>query len=598
MKSLKNNLGFSLAELVVTMGILGGMSLYVLDMITSIKDTEKQSLAHFVISTVTMDITGALQNQEFCTETLRGLDPSQTYPNGAAIPAIRVLTGGVLGDTFRDLYTVGQVIDRQAGGGGVIQIDSMVLSNYNAAADAAEGLNRTSARQAYVTIVFKVGAAADRSDGTGIDWDTMSDAEKAEMRNRVGSNPIVVKRIPIQADLDPVTGEIDECNAGGVWSEFLSNICEDLLNGTADAGTGSCINMKIHAEVGALELTPPPHTAGAMLIADGLFRVEDAFKTQFLKVGATSTNFVMNPNFNVQLDNSLWVQNFLRVGSSDNPPANPTNVGDPGHLSYSGTFYIGQDVARTRGFRRLLRLGATNQPQGMEVWGADPTLPDPTPTVVRDAILVGSGRVLMTEPPFNTVYSAVAPVDPLSNSESQPRVDRSDAARLGWVTQTIAKTLGNNPLNVNDIMDQLKAGGAGNGEAGRVLRRYICENTQVRRFTTRDAREEVTIPAGDPSWTSGFYDSTLDQCLFGRNPEGVADDLHMKRNCSRAGNCHTIEAQTSICIAGSCRTRWPYMIQGEPCNWKASCSANERAFGSRPTAPTTARTLCCRAVLE
>jgi type II secretory pathway pseudopilin PulG len=568
MKIYNGQKGFTLAELVVTMGLLGGMSIYLLDMISGIRETEKQSLAFFSISTVTMDIVNILQDQDSCTETLGGLDPSPAFPNGATIPAIRRVTSGLTGANVRDVYTEDQVVDRLAGGGGVVQIDSMLLSNYGT--PGAGTLYRTSARQAYVTITYKVGAAADRTDGVGVDWDAMDDTQKAELRNRVGSMPIVVKRIPIQVQLN-AGGTIERCNAGGVWTEYLSDLCVDVLQGTPSGSPVRCRNMKIHATTGAQEVGTPV-AADTMLEADGRYQVEDAHKTEFLKVGSTTTDYTMNPGMRVQLERSLWT-NSLRVGSGITSP------GDD-NVSFSGTLYIG-DFSNTRNFRRQLRLGAPGAPQGIEVMGNTPAGTDPALT----SITVQSGIVRMDDPPYNTAYP--------SAGGAAGRIDRSDAARARWVAETIARTLGDTGADINTIINQLRSNENATGLAGDILKRYICVNTQMRRFSQQDSREQAALPNSDQYWVSGRMVSG--NCVFGTVAEDDANNLHLKRNCSREGNCHAIEAQNAICVGGVCKTRWPYIIQDSVCNWKLACAANEMPFGRRTSSPAN---LCCTVRFE
>jgi type II secretory pathway pseudopilin PulG len=575
MKKHLNNKGFSLTELMVTVGLLGGMSIYILDLVSGIRETEKQTLAFFSIATTTMDITNALQNEDNCTATLGGLDPTRVYPDAVSISDITRTTSGITGSSSRTIYSEGQIIDRLNNsdvGGGVIQIDSMLLSKYATATPELMAQN-----QAYVTVSFKVGAAADRSDGIGIDWDTMSNAQKVELRNRVGSMPVVIKRIPIQYQLVEGGTTIERCNAGGFWTDFLNEVCVNVLSGTYNPGANpTCTNIKIIANTDPEnpDAVVEPET---MLLADGRYQVDDAHKTQFLKVGGNFSDYTMNTGFNVQLENSLWTD-ALRVGDD-----NVTAPGS-GNVSFSGTFYIGQ-FNRARPYRRSLRLGNAGQPGGIEVMGNNGPATEP----ITESIIVNSEVVRMLQPAIDAAY-------PVGTSNAD-RMERADAARAGWVAQAIAKVLSADPVDINAIMDEISSNADATGLAGAILKRYICINTHMIRFSSRDAREQDALPTAPQFWVAGQINPVTGGCEFGI-PGESGNNLHLKRNCSQKGNCHAIEAQNSICINGACKTRWPYVVQDSLCNWKISCAANEMIFASRPDAGVPERSMCCQVRFE
>lgn len=526
--------GFSLAELMVTIGIVGGLSVFIMDMIQSIRDSERASMSFFEVSTATLNIMEALQDEATCTRTFEGLNPSGLFPAGAAVNSISVAGARGTGTAplISDKYTVGEIFNRgqrdanEAAGAGAFQIEDMQVSNYG---NSSDPLYPASSRQAFLTVTFRIGAAI------GVDLSTLDPAALGKLRQRVGGAPQIVRRIPIQVDLDGA-GLIQRCNSGGAWITFLEEACENYFQGALNTDL-MCVNMVVSNLDGT---TSRPQLADSMLTADGEMNVADAFKTESLKVQPNPANHAINPDTSLSVTNQLW-SNSLGLGGHDSTTA--------GLVSTPGTVYIGNNPIGT--------LGTPGNPEGIDI--------DGTIRVIGNAWLDD----------FPQTVPVTDNID-----------DRAYVATARWVAARLAGTLGGTGTlkNATQIANDILSNDAtARLEASHVIRHYICQNTRIRSFDSPN-----TLNMSPTQWVYGSYNAGTGQCTF---------DVNVKKNCAAAGNCQRIYPENALCINNVCKTRWPFIRMTGTCTWKTSCGVNERPQKRRDTTPS-AEYFCCTWVYE
>ncbi|MFG1500125.1 tail fiber domain-containing protein [Halobacteriovorax sp. XZX-3] len=223
-KNNSNQFGFTLAEVMVAAGLIGVLSLAVVNMIGNINRTSKRASQVFNIQQEIQRISGILADEDSCFKTFDGRSFGSTA-NGSSLNfnEIRRSTGPAAGD-FETIYT----LDQELGGtDGVVHIEAMSATTTSAPGPIylENGVNVTKV-DASVRITFQKG----RFD---------ADIE-AVRRGSVGMTE-VSRDFPLSFVLNSATGAVLSCY--GSASQYTDAVC-DALGGEIDSN-GECVQVTL-----------------------------------------------------------------------------------------------------------------------------------------------------------------------------------------------------------------------------------------------------------------------------------------------------------------------------------------------------------------
>lgn len=165
---LKNQRGFSLAEIMIAAGMMGIVSVGVMNLVQDSTKANKGMTMNFEINQISQAIEGHLRDDVACRNTLVGLNP-----NGAGTAVTSILDKNNI-VVFRGDCTLGAPGNCTYGAaGGRIFIRSMRLEQFQV---AAQPFNN-STNQATLSVTFQKGPAI------GLNWGALSQAQRTAIKN-------------------------------------------------------------------------------------------------------------------------------------------------------------------------------------------------------------------------------------------------------------------------------------------------------------------------------------------------------------------------------------------------------------------------------
>lgn len=308
-----NNRGFTLAEMMVGLGVSSFLFLTMQQITQSMVKTSRNVEQKQSINEVVFQAIRYLERQESCTNSLVGLDPAGA---GSTIPSLKNAKGN-------DVITIGKVLGSQASR---VQVADMTISQYEN--NAEPYYNGT--KQATITLTFYRGSLIGE---TSASIAAMTPDELSKRAAREGSaNLVDIYQIPVSLQLnDAATPVIDNCSFS--VSNILNDIeksCE-MLGGTIIAG--KCQPVSIDAQDGSV-VGNHTELAGASLFADGNM-IAGSVATTRLHLDTDINPDFYNATYGFVTDS--FVSRSLGVGD------NSSNT--IGSLDVSGNIYVGASAS-------------------------------------------------------------------------------------------------------------------------------------------------------------------------------------------------------------------------------------------------------------
>ncbi|EPZ52182.1 prepilin-type cleavage/methylation N-terminal domain protein [Bacteriovorax sp. BAL6_X] len=223
-KNNTNQFGFTLAEVMVAAGLIGVLSMAVVNMIGNINRTSKRASQVFNIQQEIQRISGILADEDSCFKTFNGRSFGSTA-NGSSLTfnEIRRSTGPNPGD-FDTIYT----LDQELGGtDGIVHIEAMSATTTSNPGPVylENGVNATKV-DASVRVTFQKGRA-------GADIDIVK-------KSSVGMTD-VSRDFPLSFVINAATGAVLSCY--GSASQYTDAVC-DALGGEIDSN-GECVQVTL-----------------------------------------------------------------------------------------------------------------------------------------------------------------------------------------------------------------------------------------------------------------------------------------------------------------------------------------------------------------
>ncbi|POB12989.1 tail fiber domain-containing protein [Halobacteriovorax sp. DA5] len=242
-KNNSNQFGFTLAEVMVAAGLIGVLSLAVVNMMSNINRTSKRASQVFNVQQETQRITGILSNGDACKNTLQGIDigNAPNYSTTQDVPAIK--------DANDDnIYTIGKEL---GAGPDTVNVNSMQVrryfdpktGTYGSLQNYTVGAVPFTKLEAQLLITFRKG--------------TVGTSDDVIKKSSVGSIDIT-KRISMMVVVN-AAGQIQSCYSTA--DEFLDSACRNL-GGTIDGVDGGCKDVKLTT----LKTTPDTSITNAVTI--------------------------------------------------------------------------------------------------------------------------------------------------------------------------------------------------------------------------------------------------------------------------------------------------------------------------------------------
>lgn len=192
-----SNKGFTLVEVLVAAGMLGGLALYLMNISQKQHVVEKRAETSFEINTISGSITQSLLNKESCSSTL-GI--GNVITDGTQLEAIRNRAGNIMYDK-NNLYSNNQLKFNE------IKVSELVTSNIPSGNKYGE---------AKIEITFE------------------------KVSKILSGNKTITKKFPIQIELSP-TDELISCFSGTDNAILTAKIeaCKSI-DGTFDLVSDKC----------------------------------------------------------------------------------------------------------------------------------------------------------------------------------------------------------------------------------------------------------------------------------------------------------------------------------------------------------------------
>jgi hypothetical protein len=278
-EAVRNNSGFSLMEVIVAAGMMGIVSLGVVQMTSNMQKSSKTMAYKFSITQLQNRAFMVLSSPFGCANTIAGAIPATAtgivIPNGISDsppPAGTFRAANIIDQNGNDVLTVGTVYG--AGSSGALTYNGFTLFPKNA-----------------TTLIFELNFA--RVGAVAID-------KVAFMTN-------FNKRIDITLPLG-ITGNITGCNATGGANESQLH-CETLLGGTYNITTGTCTEIHLgDSTTGATET----NAAG---VFDGLQVVDWAAPDSDTNGGGLLVGGAID--INVPNSGEAIIETFLQIGTGN-----------------------------------------------------------------------------------------------------------------------------------------------------------------------------------------------------------------------------------------------------------------------------------------
>ena len=557
-----NKKGFTLAEVMVAAGLVGILSLALVNIMSNLGKTSKKMQQDAELIQVKMYATRLLNKESACTRSLNGIAlsvagtnvPAGLFPNDVAPNAVFV-AGRTLGQ-----------------GASLMQIQSVEVQGFKDLGAAAPTFNLGAN-----TTAWGVGVNA-RKRGTARLIITVEKGRAAvadDQKKKSSYGNIVV---PIIVEIEVVTNNanvIQSCY--GESSEYVEAAC-NALNGHLD-DFGKCVEISLAADNIAGERVGPAIVAGSANSTD--VTLTDAFsplvvrnngaltavlkfdsdEIQAIAAAATSGTLNINTlggtvNIGTQTENAVAVPSTVNVNGTfnanynvalgANAGQNTIDIGDKsavyndiidinGITAFengsvtsndavnitlnSNSIILGNaagDILETRG---LIRNTTANN--GGYVYVNDSLRVTSNTQIDGSEVVTGNSTV-------NTrIYLPnVAGTTTLSN-KMVPNVE--------WIKTIIANTLAPAAGDVAGILTDIIANNTSNDTAANVMREYVCDAIRIRK------KRSLVSSTNDQYWdvTNGGTG-----CNF-----ALSDT-----NCSRQQTC------SQVCIGTSCKTSWAVSV--------------------------------------
>ena len=265
--------GFSLAEVMVAAGILGGLSLVVLNMTTDISKSQRTMESKFQISQLQSRIDELLRSKVGCFETVGdgGYTRDATATGIQIDPIQTVREGAAPGDKEKILF-IGQVFEASGGSPPLSVTDIRLLSYIDAdgnvtdtpeetidVSDGAGGVTTVEYGDAIVRVTF-------------VKTNIGGPAGAANSGQNMYGELTVVRDFRIKIRVNPGTNEIDQCYA---VEENVTEAACDALSGIYSPVDGRCREIKIQEDPSDIASVYAITSRASMLIDGGGLDIGD-----------------------------------------------------------------------------------------------------------------------------------------------------------------------------------------------------------------------------------------------------------------------------------------------------------------------------------
>ena len=266
--------GFSLIEIMVSMGLVGGISLVVLKLVQDSSSVNKHAEQFEAINQTFTDLTRILEDRKSCEYNLKGKKD---------------------GDLLDEIVRVRKAVDENTGQprlGASYKVDTVLGDSKSPVVISSMTLKSKSDQSSQIEVVF-VRARSDKDED-------MNRAKK-QMKGAM----TVTKFISVETVYNRDTNEIEDCRTSAV--ENLEGFCDSIDSTDSNkSGNTVCYNMSIgkHPDENSPAITS-----------------EDAFHiTGGLSIGAPFTDVlaITPPDGNVQIGGELIINDKLIFNYNDN----------------------------------------------------------------------------------------------------------------------------------------------------------------------------------------------------------------------------------------------------------------------------------------
>lgn len=227
-KKQNNEFGFTLAEVMVAAGLIGVLSVAVMNMMSNINRTSKRASQIFNVQQETQRITTLLTSGDACRNTLQNLDlgTAPNFTTSVDVPNIR-------DDNNNVVYAIGKELGASSE---KVNVEAMVIRRlfdpnpppgaYGAIDSYTVNAVPFYKMEAQLLLTYRKGAA-----GTSDDVIKNSSVGGTSITKRISMNVIV-----------NAAGRIQSCFSTA--DEFLDSACENL-GGTVDGVDNRCKDVKL-----------------------------------------------------------------------------------------------------------------------------------------------------------------------------------------------------------------------------------------------------------------------------------------------------------------------------------------------------------------
>lgn len=339
--------GFSLAEVMVGAGILGALSLVVVNMTTDINRSQRSMESKFQIGQIQSRIHETLRTPENCALTVKGKTRNSS-PNGISLPGIIIKTGDspVTTDFLvksDELFGAGNNYNNLTVGD--IRLISYIDEDDGSTTGTAQGTTTVSDGSGG-TINVEYGDAIIRVPFTKAD---ASEASEVAVAKRSSYGSLEVERdFRIKIRVDSGTNEILDCYA--VEDNVTEASC-DSLDGVYSPADGKCREIKIQED------TSDPNSVYAITSRGSLLINNGGGLAIGTNPGGGSTEFLIDSGADLPGDGNLLLQNDADVRGNTDIQGN-LNVEGTG--KFEGNVGIGADPLPAGEARLIVQGSGSN----------------------------------------------------------------------------------------------------------------------------------------------------------------------------------------------------------------------------------------------
>lgn len=574
-KITKSEAGFTLAEIMVAAGLVGVLSLAVLQLTENMQKSTKKLHQDFNKNQLMNMLATNMMNSNACANSFVQNDGTLAqplhFPDAGTVPplygnGINPQVNGIEAGVDREIRDKNNRVILSPGDvygdntEGAMVIETIRLNNYEN--NAAPWNNGAQTATLELKVSKRVAAQLEARGKTA------AEADAAAKRTSLGQAFSYI-RIPVKVKLNGA-GEVESC-----YTEFeshLQTVCNTSFQGThEELSSGKCKSVMIES-VGSDPTDVNAARNAAITVAEG--------SLELVKDTASRETIVSNNDASIDMEGGLGIGTTRSTGDGNVNAsggvvigaATAPTVGDIKALSgfVAGNTAVDPDNGDILavGGASLGSVGANPQPgdllvtSGVSAGGASAN-PDNGDFVGTGGLSVGpgtpnpdSGDILATSgikagttgsAPYdgdviarggisvgvtgiradpNTgwvdadagmVIRTTMPANPTGMASAASSSVNELVPNIGWVRQQIARTLAPTPGDVSSIMSDIMDTAIGDSDsAAIILKRNICQNTRIRH--------------ANGAYATGSWISASNRCDF------------TTYNCSESGRCTHVYA--------------------------------------------------------